>query len=162
MLKHLYFTCPTDHLETIINKSFEQENYFVSSLGNSVSFTSEFVNEVSSFIKAKSINKITFILSHNNRIIAKGDKCNNEIEVKNFLKLINNKSEESHNTCEKFNFQNSSISYYLNLKIKELELKLKNRCSETININAKIYNRQKNAFSEFQFDLVHLDYFNLN
>ena len=95
MLKHLYFTCPTDHLETTINKSFEHENYFLSTLGNSVSFSSEFVNEISSFIKANSINKITFILSDNNRIIrddAKSDKYNNKIEVKNFLKLIKNKS----------------------------------------------------------------------
>ena len=116
MLKHLYFTCPTDHLETVISESFDQENYFLSSLGNSVSFSSEFVNEVSSFIKAHSINKITFILSENNRIIAKGDKYNKEIEVKNFLKLNNNKSKEFRNSCEKFNFQNSNISYYLNLK----------------------------------------------
>ena len=82
--------------------------------------------------------------------------------LKNFLKLIKNKSKLSQNTWQKFNFQNSNISYFMNLKIKELQLKLKNRCSETININAKIYNRQKNTFSAFKFDLVHLDYFNLN
>mgnify|MGYP004137638051 CR=1 FL=1 len=69
MRKHLYFVCPTDHLETVINDHCYQENYYLTSLGNSVSFNSEFIGEINSLIEANRITEITFILSDNTSAI---------------------------------------------------------------------------------------------
>lgn len=55
MQKHLYFICPTDHLETVINNTFKQENYYCNSLGNSIKFDSEMVGQINVLIETKNI-----------------------------------------------------------------------------------------------------------
>ncbi len=66
MRKHLYFICPTDRLEAVINARFKQENYYWTSLGNSVSFDNERVGEINALMETKSITGITFVLSDDN------------------------------------------------------------------------------------------------
>ena len=65
-MRKLYFVCPTDCLERTLDKN-RQENYYVTSLGNSVIFSEEMVEKINSFIESKGIKEITFVLSNNNR-----------------------------------------------------------------------------------------------
>jgi len=69
MDKLLYFTCPTDRLEPIINDAFEQENYFFSSLGNSTVFDDDLLEHLKEMITTKKIKEISFVLSKDNRIV---------------------------------------------------------------------------------------------
>ena len=63
MGKHLYFVCPTDNLETVIENHFQNKNYFLSSLGNSLGFSFEVVEEINSLIENKGITEINFVLA---------------------------------------------------------------------------------------------------
>ena len=67
MHKHLYFVCPSDNLESLIDKKFPQENYFLSSLGSSISFNSDFIEEVNALIELKGINKISILDKKENK-----------------------------------------------------------------------------------------------
>ena len=87
MQKNLYFLCPSENLEAVIEKSFPQENYFLSSLGNSISFSDDFILDINSLIESKGIGKITFILSNNNRFILDAMK-NQEFNILKNLKSI--------------------------------------------------------------------------
>ena len=51
MQKRLFFICPTDNLEKAINFKFKQENYFLTSLGNSFEFNKDDVKEINTHIK---------------------------------------------------------------------------------------------------------------
>ena len=46
MLKHLYFICPTDFLEGVIENVFKQINYYYTSLGNSITFDKDSVKQL--------------------------------------------------------------------------------------------------------------------
>ncbi|MEL6942585.1 MAG: hypothetical protein AAFO82_07945, partial [Bacteroidota bacterium] len=100
MKKLLYFTCPTDCLETIINHSFQQENYYYSSLGNSIRFNRIVIKQLTQLIKEKNIEEIVFVLSIDNSIVldALGDQDFLEIKgLSRFYQQIikQNKSSET-------------------------------------------------------------------
>ncbi len=133
MQKHLYFICPTDYLETVIEASFLEENYFLTSLGNSLRLDSETLGEINGFIESKNINEITFVLSEDNRFFNKKDE----------LKL-------------------QTISVHLNKKIRELRSQLSAWLIPGININALIYNRNTEVFVQADPDLFRLSTFCLN
>ena len=63
MKKCLYFICPTDCLESTIQSTFHQENFFYSSLGNSVNFNECELNQAKQLICDKGIREISFILA---------------------------------------------------------------------------------------------------
>lgn len=60
------------------------------------------------------------------------------------------------------NHQFAVLSFYLNKKIKELELQITNLSNESIKIRGKIYNRDKNKFTNIYFDLGCLEKHHLN
>ena len=66
MEPQLYFICPTDHLEHIINDQLGGVNYFYFSLGNSLGFDVETLEQLSSFLNEKRIENISFVLSDSN------------------------------------------------------------------------------------------------
>ena len=77
MQRHLYFVCPTDHLESIINDSFEQENYYITSIGNAIEFDETVTPEVNELLDSKNITTISSALSQSNRVVleAMEKKC---------------------------------------------------------------------------------------
>jgi len=165
MRKHLYFICPTDHLETVIGNNFQQENYYLTSLGNSVTFNPTLIEEVNSLLESKRITEITFVLSDNNRFILDALKIQSFNDVrglKNFYDIISEQKNHKEVLWQKFNVRIPIISYYLNLKIKELQLQLNNWLTDSVKVNAKIYNRQQNTFNEIHADLLHLEHHSLN
>ena len=120
---HLYFICPTDHLETVINNKLRQENYFVTSLGNSLSFNQDFVEEIISLIEVKQVSEVTFVLSNTNKIIL-GTLIDQEIYriegLKGYYNAITSQLKRSMKVWQTPNIRIPIIANYLNLKIREL------------------------------------------
>ena len=84
MPKHLYFICPTDHLETVINRHYNEENYFISSLGNSIDFNKQFTAYLCDLVEAKGITEISFVLAQDNTLFndPRKNKLSENIKVK--------------------------------------------------------------------------------
>ena len=156
MHKHLYFVCPSDNLEGLIDKKFPQENYFLSSLGNSLSLSKDIMQEVSALIELKGIDKITFILSDDNKLIFDGLRNQNFDNINVLKKLYNNISNYKKLTSKVYGEENIQIlvtSNLLNEKIKEIKLSLCDWLSSKVNIDAKIYIRKSDEFKGFSNDL---------
>ncbi len=165
MKGHLYFVCPTDYLERVIDNENYQENYFCTSLGNSMTFDSNIVGQITKLLETRNITEITFILSDNNRIIldALGDQEFSMIRglTKFYNQLLRQKeyAEECWQTC---NQQHLLLSYHLNKKIKELSLELRWLLEKSVEINGMVYNQQNNAFTKIYSDLICTEYLRLN
>ena len=152
MHKHLYFVCPSDNLEGLIDKKFPQENYFLSSLGNSISFSKDIMQEVNALIELKGIDKITFILSDDNKLIFDGLRNQNFDNINVLKKLYNNISDYKKLTSKVYSEGNLQIlvtSNLLNEKIKEIKLSLYDWLSSKVNIDAKIFIRKSEEFKGF-------------
>ena len=165
MQKHLYFICPTDCLEPIINKAFKQENYYFSSLGNSIEFENKIVNALRKLIKTKSIEEISFVLSSDNDIIsdALGRQYFSAFAGLNTVyKQLRSKKEYLDFSWQTRNPQHLILSYYLNEKINKLRFELEGLFCCPLRISGKIYNRKENVFEEIYPGLICNDYFNLN
>jgi len=94
MKQCLYFICPTDYLETIIERTFDQENYFYSSLGNSVIFTKDELSEIKKLICSKGIREISFVLADDNPIVLDALANQNFSDIRGLKKFYNQVSEE--------------------------------------------------------------------
>ena len=165
MNRHLYFVCPTDHLEIVIDNHFQGKNYYVTSLGNSINFDSEQAEEINSLIEAKNITEIHFVLSNNNKIIKdslKNKTFNNIQELNGFYDIITKQKKRIEVLWHKFDNQNPIISYYLNLKIQELKLQMNDWLSDKVKINAKIYNGPTNVFNEINSNLLLIEHMHPN
>ena len=102
MQKHLFFVCPTDNLESVINFKFKHENYFLTSLGNSFEFNKDNVNEINIDLQPYLLNLLrnTFL------------KIENE-NIKN-IRFIVSSSENLIKLIEKGQFR-EDLFYYLNI-----------------------------------------------
>ena len=165
MCKHLYFVCPSDNLEDIINKIFPEENFFISSLGNSIYFSNDFTDEVNAFIESKAIEKITFVLSDNNKFIndsMKEKSFDNIKELNNFYTILSKQSEISNRKFKEYNLNKQIISFLLKLKVEEMNLKLCDWLSDKIYVDAKVYSEEKKIFTEIQSNLLNPKSIHLN
>ena len=160
MNKRLFFICPTDFLEKIINDTFKGENYFVTSLGNSVVLDAEKVNEINALIEAKGIKEITFVLSDDNRIVHDAfakQKFSKIIGLSNFYSEITNRNMHSLWSWQIRNLNNAVISNHLNKKISALRPKLSGWLMDKIELNTKIFYRQRSVFNEIHNDLLQIE-----
>ena len=157
MHKHLYFVCPSDNLESLIDRKFPQENYFLSSLGNSISFSSDFIEEVNALIESKGIEKITFVLSEDNKFVHDGIKNQDFDNINDLRKLYKNISDHKRLTSKIYrekNVQKLITSHLLKQKIKEMNLNLSDWLISKVNVDAKIYSRNNNVFNGVPNNLV--------
>lgn len=164
MQKHLFFVCPTDHLEAIINDKFREENYYLTALGNSVAFNTNLITEINALIARKNITEITFVLSDNNQILLDALRHQNFAGVRgldHFYYEITKQKRLTERIWQKCNLPISVLSYYLNLKIKELTPLLNNGVDQ-INVNASVYNRKRKIFRAIGTDLFQREYHSLN
>ena len=162
---HLYFICPTDYLEPIINARFKHKNYYYSSLGNSVVFDKDTINQIEVLITKYTINEISFVLSINNAMILDalgGQGFSQTKGLHGFYDDVIRQKERSKVSWQNQNNQFTILSYYLNKKIKELQLELNTLFFSGIRINGKIYDSQGNVFKEICPDLICKEYFSLN
>lgn len=165
MQSHLFFVCPTDHLETVIDKHFHEDNYYITSLGNSVNFNSPVSEEINALVEAKSIAEISFVLSDNNKIMMDALESENFKSIRGLENFYDKTSEPKKRTevlRRAFHTEIPLITHYLNLKVQGLKPQLNNWFSDKVKVNAKIYLRQTNLFKEANVDLIHLEHFYLN
>ena len=165
MKKLLYFICPTDGLEPIINNRFKQENYYYSSLGNSIAFDGNVVEQLKKLISTRNIGAIAFVLSSDNRIVldALGKQNFSDVTgLNNFYTQITRQKEYSEISWQTWNRQFSVLSYHLNQKIKELKGALNEATTNQLEISGKIYNRREHKFNEIHSDLICMEYLSLN
>ncbi|WP_353778374.1 hypothetical protein [Winogradskyella sp. 3972H.M.0a.05] len=165
MHKALFLLCPTDCLESIINDTFKHENYFYTSLGNSFISDTETIENIKELIIQHNIRKIYFVLSDDNKIIldALGGQSFSDIRgLQKFYTEVTRQKERSEVLWQTDNRQFSILSYYLNNKIKELQLELDNLPIHLPRISGKIYFRQKNIFSNIYSDLICIEKHYLN
>ncbi len=157
MQKNLYFLCPSENLEAVIEKSFPQENYFLSSLGNSISFSDDFILDINSLIESKGIGKITFILSNNNRFILDAMK-NQEFkyikELKEYYKTIEKRKVLTIKSYKNKNFTSLITSHIIKTKINELNSNLFDWIRNKISIEGKIYDPTKNIFFDVRINII--------
>ena len=69
MYASLFFLCPTDCLESIINKNYKGKNYFYTSLGNNSSFDLISLDSIKALICRHDIRNIYFVFSEQNKIV---------------------------------------------------------------------------------------------
>lgn len=165
MQKHLYFVCPTDHLESVINRTFKQENYFCTSLGNSVVFDLNRTEEIKSFIEAKEIEKITFILSDTNQLVL--DALRNQDfkaigGLRNFYSEITRQKKRTEAMWSIDDLRIPILSYYLRMKVRELRPTLNSALSGQMLVDAKIFKRQGSSFSDVRSNLFCGEHFGAN
>jgi len=165
MKNHLYFICPTDFLEAVINKTFKQENYFLTSLGNSMSFDIIALGQIKELIVKKNILEITFILSDDNQVLSGNLKNKSKLNF-DWLNGINHQIITQKKTSQivwstKIN-PSLIVSYHLHNKIKELRQGLGSLFIDQLRISGKIYNREQNSFDDIFSDLFCIKHFNLN
>ena len=165
MQKHLYFICPTDHLEKVIDNTFNQEHYYFTSLGNSVIFDSNRIGWLSELLTTKNIHEISFVISDDNRIVLDAMKTQDYSGItglNNFYNYILKQEEYADVLWQTSNRQFLVLSYHLNKKIKELRLGLKYKYAEELKIDGKIYNREEMNFRGIYSELVCKESFGLN
>ena len=157
MQKNLYFLCPSDNLEAVIEKRYPQENYFLSSLGNSISFSDDFILDINSLLESKGIGKITFILSNNNRFILDAMK-NQEFkyikELKEYYKTIEERKVLTIKSYKNKNFTSLITSHILKTKINELNSNLFDWIRNKISIEGKIYDPTKDMFFDVRINII--------
>ena len=165
MLKHLYFICPTDNIETIIENTFSNTNYYLSSLGNTINFDQGFIEEVNAQIRAKGISEITFILSDTNRIILDLYSLEEKKSMENIDKFFSNqrKNKEDKAISEhEAVFHSQLIATYLYSKIRELQLAMSESSYNHLKVNAQVYNRQMNMFTKIKNSTACYSSFSIN
>ena len=77
----LFLVCPTDYLETVINREYAGVNYFYTSLGNTSPNDLKTMETIKDLIKRHNITKIYFVLSEDNTVIL------NSVEAQSFSKI---------------------------------------------------------------------------
>ncbi len=166
MRKHLFFICPTDYLETAINSSFNHENYFSSSLGNSVCFTADSLGQIIEFIRAENISEISFILSCDNQIVSESLKSDHSYfgvtGMINFSNQLKWHQEQVQLVWQEPQASDLLLSYHLHQKMDELKSHLEKSFRVLPKISGFIYNKRNNVFTEVYNDLVYKTSLSLN
>lgn len=163
MEKCFFLICPTDCLEHTISKTFKYENYFYTSLGNSFTYDRKTINYINKIVKKHRIKKIYFVLSIDNKIVLDAignNEFSNIRGLNNYYKEI--RKQKTKTLFQRDNRQFTVLSYFLNKKIKELELQLTDISIQPIKIVGKIYNKNKDVFTTIYSDLMCLEKYHLN
>ncbi|MEM8909599.1 MAG: hypothetical protein AAGD05_17255, partial [Bacteroidota bacterium] len=157
--------CPTDCLESTINGAFKEENYYCSSLGNSITFDHQMLSKTKKLIRTKNIDHISFILSSDNSIVLDALGNQDFISIRglnHFYTQVNWQKKQATLSWKAKNNPHLILSYYLNYKIKELKDGLKEPALEQLKIDGKIYHKQENIFRNIYSEFVCTKYSILN
>lgn len=165
MYSVLYLLCPTDCLETRVNDAFKHQNYFYTSLGNSLSLDDKTVESLKALMLEHSIREISVVLSNDNPIFL--DALEGQFFYKisgldRFYKKIGRQRRHSELIWNADNRRDAILSYFLNNIIKELQLRLANFPFHSVKISGKIYDRFENSFKNVYSNLTCLEKHSLN
>ncbi|MDG1296332.1 MAG: hypothetical protein P8P48_04275 [Saprospiraceae bacterium] len=152
---HLYFICPTDHLELIIDNAFLGDSYFFTSLGNSMVFDEDLCFEIGNLMELKGIQAITFILSDKNKVIRDAllhQDFSRFGRLKGLYDEITNHKEQSRSQgVQDARIHELALSVHLDSKVKELMMKMP---AQNLNIDAKIYGWVSKQFIEVDLNKI--------
>lgn len=165
MRKHLYFICPTDNLENIIDFHSKQENFYCTSLGNSIKLDTETLGQLELLLASKNITEISFVLANDNRIVTDALEKQSFLEVaslRSFYRQILMQKNHAEISWQTYDHRFLLLSYHLNSKIRELRNGLRKLTDQPLTINGSIYNRREGCFSEIYSDLLCMESFALN
>jgi len=164
--KSLYFICPTDCLEPVINNGrFGNKNHFYTSLGNSVVFDKDIAALIKELLQKHHIKTIYFVLSNGNPIV------NDALENQDFSKIrglkdcydkISKQKRRAEILTKVQNRRFKILSFYLNKKIKELKQGLDMHNVDQIKITGIVFNSQQCVFDEIYPDSILTEFFSLN
>nr|WP_299388551.1 hypothetical protein [Allomuricauda sp.] len=165
MHRNLYFVCPADSLEPVINRVFGGQNHFYTSLGNSVVFEKDTADQIKQLILKHNIQEISFVLAMSNPIIS--DALKNQVYadirgLNDFYVNVLRQKGLSEVLAREYNRRFIILSYHLNEKIKELRRVLEESPANDLKIGGKIYNGQHKTFYKIYSPLVCSEYFSLN
>ena len=153
---HLYFVCPTDCLESTIDKTFGEGNYFYSSLGNSFVLNQELVQQIGRVIKTNVISKITFVLSDKNQIVMDTMDSGTTMMIERmkpfYEELANHRYSYQFSEGRCSNQVTFLIERYLNCKLvlfKEIGAQFG---LNDLNLNALIFDSKAKQFNEINLD----------
>jgi len=157
MQKCLYLLCPTDCLESVINQTYRNENYFYSSLGNGFMVEHTTMEYIKKTIRKYEIQEISFVLSTSNHIVKDALGAQDFLKFRGLSTLYGQLIKQK--TYSELFWQTayselSLLSYYLNAKIKELQLELGAIRNFPLKINGKIYDRDAHVFKKIYAELV--------
>jgi len=157
MPKHLFFLCPTDHLESVIHQACTQEKVFCTSLGNSIEFDTDMLLHLQAWIQEKNIDQISFILSCDNAIILdalRGQEYAHTHGLNRFYDQLARQKEYTEGLWQSCDHSYLLISQHLNQKVTELKKGLGNFLLPPLTIQGKIFNRNTETFSKIYSDLI--------
>ncbi len=157
MQRCLYLLCPTDCLESVINRTFRNENYFYTSLGNSVVLSNGTITEIKKTIHKHHIDEVYFVLSNTNHFVIDAlENCDFSTirGLHTFYKEIKTKKNHSDFFWDRDYNHFLILSYYLNSKIKELEQELNGTINPQLKIRGKIYDRFLHKFKNVYSELI--------
>lgn len=161
----LFFLCPTDCLESIVNKKYIGENYFYNSLGNNLTLDSITLESIIRLVSRHNIRNIYLVLSEQNKIAVdamEGQTFPKISGLQNFNNSINQSKKQSELFWKTSEPVFSSLSYYLNQKIRQLQLNLSYVLTQSVNLEGKIYIKSQNKFVDIYPDVVCLRDYILN
>jgi len=159
---HLFFICPTDVLESVVNASFNEESYFLTSLGNSIAFTEETISAINYLIKERDIDEVSFVLCDDNKFIrdALGKRELSSVSgMGNFYREIDKERFLCKVAWNAADDQVLISSNYLIHRVNELSNRLE---SSEILVNAKVFNRKEERFHQVYQQTVLADSITLN
>ncbi|MAJ32660.1 MAG: hypothetical protein CMC18_08490 [Flavobacteriaceae bacterium] len=164
-MNRLFLVCPTDFLESKINEvNYNSNNYFYTSLGNSLNTDFKTLLHIKEILNKHSIDEVHFVLSPSNKIILdalKGQRFSRIRNMGNFYKKINQL--KAHKICKtQDGTEYLSISFYLNKKVKEVQQFLNISSSTPIKVTGLIYDSKRAEFENIYPVLYGLEYFQLN
>jgi hypothetical protein len=165
MHKSLFLVCPTDGLEYFLKKKYGNVHHFYGSLGNALICDAETIGYLSEMIEMHGIEEVWFVLSYNNKILLDALERQNFSDVKglnSFYQDVINQKEYLEEVYAKRNFQFGILSFYLNKKIKELQIKLRSVAHKQLKIQGKIYDAKNRSFQSIYSDLIYLEKYHLN
>lgn len=165
MQKHLFFICPTDHLEFAINRVFPDENYFFTSLGNSVSFDEELMVYLNEMLLEKKIQRVTFVLNENNAIVVDAMKSRSPSsldKMEGFYSQVAWQEDATFKLWRKCDSRMAVLSNLLNHKMEEFKACLNKPIMDQLEIDAKIYSTQKKSFANLESLPFNRRLYNLN
>ena len=161
----LFLVCPTDFLESTINKEFKGDNLFYSSLGNNASFCTNTVTNLEELVINNNIKEIYFVLSTQNKIILHamaGQSLSQIRGLKNFDSYIKKNKEMSELFWNSNDTTRVIISYFINQKIEQLKENFRSDINRLVNIKGKIFFKTENKFLNIYSKFVCLNNLNLN
>ena len=161
----LFLLCPTDCLESKINKEFKGDNLFYSSRANNYSFCMNTVANLEELIINNDIKEIYFVLSTQNKIILDtiaGQSLSQIRGFQNFDHLTNKHKELSELFWNSTDTKRVIISYFNNHKIEQLKENFRSDINRLVRIKGKIFFKTENEFLNIYSKLVCLNHLNLN